>query len=145
MTKAHRERDGDDSREDDRAAKHPSVRKRVEPTERLGLPTHFYKIIAHEQDNGFVAVLAILLPHTDDEMPKSSSFDEKIEWLTDHITTVDAVEKVTGCDFFPDMEDAKESTEDRAALGDCSLRAPTDPYVGALSHQLLRSRVRCVT
>jgi len=82
---------------------------RVEPTDRLGLPTHFYKIVVHEQDNGFVASLAILLPHTDNEMPKSSSFDEKTEWLADHITSIDAIEKVTGYDFFPAMDDTKEA------------------------------------
>lgn len=87
---------------------------RVRPLNQLGIPTHFYKIVLHERRSGYIDAIAILLPHTDDEMPKDARKWEKLEWLEAHITSIDEIEAVSGYDFFPDMPDAQQVAVERS-------------------------------
>jgi endonuclease G len=92
----------------------PSVVKRVRPTDRVGIPTHFYKIVLHEKPNGAIDAIAILLPHTDDEVPKSMPIDKKLAYLQEHIVSIDAIESLTGYDFFPNMPAIKQQAVERS-------------------------------
>lgn len=87
---------------------------RVRPLNQIGLPTHFYKIILHKRPNGYIDSIAILLPHTDDEMPKSSKKWEKLAWLERHITSIDEIEAVSGYDFFPSMPEPQQVAVERS-------------------------------
>lgn len=71
---------------------------------RVAVPTHFYKILVHERPNGFMEVLTILLPNKDESVP----FQDSPQYFKDHIVKIDDIEKVTGYDFFTELEDRKE-------------------------------------
>jgi endonuclease G len=88
--------------------------KRVEPRKKVGIPTHFYKIVLHERPNGFVDSIAILLPHTDNEVPKSLSQPEKLAYLQDHIVSINQIQDLTGYNFFPDMPATKQKAVERS-------------------------------
>ncbi|WP_299496263.1 DNA/RNA non-specific endonuclease [uncultured Shewanella sp.] len=60
------------------------------------IPTHFYKVIL---DPYFNDAIAFILPH------ESISSSE----LANYITTVDAVEALTGLDFFSELDDSIEN------------------------------------
>lgn len=81
----------------------------VSPTNRVGIPTAFYKIILHVRPSGFIDTISILLPHTDENIGATNSY------LSSHIVTIDEIEGLTGIDFFPglpdDLETATESFE----------------------------------
>jgi endonuclease G, mitochondrial len=91
-----------------------SAAERVKPTDKVAIPTHFYKIVLHERPNGFIDSIAILLPHTDDEVPTSLSQPEKLAYLQDHIVSIDQVEAVTSYDFFPEMPAIKQKAVERS-------------------------------
>ena len=91
-----------------------SAAKRVKPTDKVAIPTHFYKIVLHERPNGFVDSIAILLPHTDNEVPTNLSPPAKLAYLQDHIVSIDQIETVTGYDFFPDMPAVKQKAVERS-------------------------------
>ena len=88
--------------------------KRVRPTNQLAIPTHFYKIVLHERPNGFIDAIAILLPHTDDEVPRNMPLEEKLAYLQEHIVSIDAIEALTGYDFFPDMPAIRQQAVERS-------------------------------
>lgn len=100
---------------DGNGARDPATNaKRVEPRKKVGIPTHFYKIVLHERPNGFVDSIAILLPHTDNQVPKSLSQPEKLAYLQDHIVSIDQIEDLTGYNFFPDMPATKQKAVERS-------------------------------
>lgn len=88
--------------------------KRVWPLKNIGVPTHFYKIVLHERSSGFIEPIAVLLPHTDDEFPMDREAWEELEWIEDHIVSIDEIEAVAGYDFFPDLPDSQERAVERA-------------------------------
>lgn len=75
----------------------------VSPTNRVGIPTHFYKIILHVRPSGFIDTISILLPHLDQNVGSTNTY------LRNHITTIDEIEQLTGIDFFPELPDARET------------------------------------
>ena len=70
---------------------------------RVGIPSHFYKIILHVRPSGFIDTISILLPHLDENVGSTNSY------LRNHITTIDEIERLTGIDFFPELPDARET------------------------------------
>ena len=68
---------------------------------RVAIPSHFYKIIHHTQPDGTIETLTILLPHNN-----QSHGSATVQMLTSSITTIDAIEARTGINFFPAYEQA---------------------------------------
>jgi endonuclease G len=68
--------------------------------QRVGVATHFYKILTRKDEDGNPEIMAILLPHDDIEEKKADA----PAYLEQHIVPVDDIEAVTGIDFFPSLE-----------------------------------------
>jgi endonuclease G len=62
--------------------------------EEVSVPNYFYKILLSKDGSRMVA---FLVPHTDSNKP-----------LYEFVTSVNAIEKMTGIDFFPQLDDAIE-------------------------------------
>lgn len=93
------DKDDDGTRDPDSSA------NRVSPLDRVGVPTHYYKIIVKKRAFKAPESIAILLPHNNLKLPNGQYRD----YLTSHITTIDEIEALTGIDFFPTLSAAKES------------------------------------
>ncbi len=65
--------------------------------EKVAVPKQFYKIIL-DYNEGDPKVLAFLMPHVNSKQP-----------LYNFVVSVDAVEELTGIDFFPELDDAIEA------------------------------------
>lgn len=75
----------------------------VDPTDRVAIPTHFYKIILHVRPSGFIDTISFILPHLDESVGSTNPY------LRDHIATIDEIEAVTGIDFFPELPNQRET------------------------------------
>ncbi|WP_296386249.1 DNA/RNA non-specific endonuclease [Winogradskyella sp.] len=65
--------------------------------EEVAVPNQFYKVIL-DNTNGKIKVLAFLMKHKDSDLP-----------LYEFVVSVDEVEKLTGIDFFPELENTIEN------------------------------------
>ncbi|WP_430411670.1 DNA/RNA non-specific endonuclease [Kordia sp.] len=65
--------------------------------EEVAIPNYFYKILL-DNTGGQTKMIAFLMPHKDIDKP-----------LYEFVVSVDEVERRTGIDFFPELEDAKEN------------------------------------
>jgi endonuclease G len=97
VTGAVFDKNSDGKRDDDDAV------SRVSPVKRVGIPTHFYKIILHVRPDGSVDTITILLPNVNKAAGATDPF------LAKHITTIDAVEGLTGINFFPQIPKDKQA------------------------------------
>ncbi len=107
ITGAVFDRDSNGQRDDDATA------ERVDPRDRVAIPTHFYKIILHERPNGFIESMTFLLRHVDDTPTGAVPSDR---FLNDHLTTIDEIEALTGIDFLVGLRSenpAKEAAVER--------------------------------
>ena len=95
------DRDGDGRRDPDRAAQ----RMTTNGGARVGIPTHFFKIVAYPGASGQVETIAFLLPHnrTRPAGPAIATY------LTAHITDIATIERLTGLDLFPNAARINES------------------------------------
>lgn len=75
----------------------------VTSTNRVAIPTHFYKIILHVRPSGFIDTISFILPHLDESVGATNPY------LRDHISTIDEIEAVTGIDFFSELPDSRET------------------------------------
>lgn len=75
----------------------------MSPTDRVAVPTHFFKIILHVRPSGFIDTISILLPHMDENVGSTNTY------LFNHITKIDEIEALTGIDFFPELPDQRET------------------------------------
>lgn len=66
-------------------------------SERVAVPNQFYKVLI-DVNSGEVKMIAFLMPHKNSNKP-----------LYDFVVSVDSIEKLTGIDFFPQLEDALEN------------------------------------
>lgn len=66
-------------------------------SEKVTVPGSFYKII-YDRTGSEVRMLAFLMDHKESKEP-----------LYKFVTTVDKIEKLTGIDFFPELEDSQEN------------------------------------
>ncbi|WP_298903686.1 DNA/RNA non-specific endonuclease [uncultured Psychroserpens sp.] len=64
--------------------------------EDVSVPNQFYKLLI-DNNTGKTKVIAFLMPHEDSNKP-----------LYEYVVSVDTVEKLTGIDFFPELDDAIE-------------------------------------
>jgi len=78
---------------------------RMAPFNNVAVPTHFYKVVLHQRDDGFIESVAVLVPNVDVSMNKA----ERLAFLNDHRVSVDEIETVSGYDLFPDLPDAVEA------------------------------------
>lgn len=99
VTGAVFDRDGDGQRDADSAA------ERMAPFNRVAVPTHFYKVVLHQREDGFIESLAVLLPHEDLSRNKA----EQLQWLNDHRVSIDTIEAVAGYDLFSGLADPVEA------------------------------------
>lgn len=65
--------------------------------ENVSVPNYFYKILL-DNSNGEYKTIAFLLPHSDSEKP-----------INKFVVSIDQIEKMTGIDFFPKLENALEN------------------------------------
>ena len=65
--------------------------------EHVAVPKQFYKIIL-DNTNGRIKMIAFLIPHEQSSKP-----------LYSFVVSVDSIEKLTGIDFFPELEDSVEN------------------------------------
>lgn len=65
-------------------------------SEKVAVPNQFYKILL-DSNQGKVKMIAFLIPHKDSNRP-----------LYEFVVSVDSIEKLTGIDFFPELEDNLE-------------------------------------
>lgn len=108
--------DGDGVRDRD----HDSVRMRSRSGQaNVAVPSAYFKIFAQEGSDGRLRTLTILLPHDQTDVDGQAAVD----YLRAHITTIDAVERLTGTDLFP--EATAGLAEDRALwdVTDASFRS----------------------
>lgn len=97
------DRDGNGARDPDSAAQRMLSRN---GSARVAIPSAFYKIITVRRPDGSLATLSIMMPH-DEANPDGPA---ALQYLRDHITTVAAIEAVTGLDLFPTGSNLGEST-----------------------------------
>jgi DNA/RNA endonuclease G (NUC1) len=95
------DRDGDGRRDPDGAAR----RMTTNGGTRVGIPTHFFKIIAYQGVGGQVETIAFLLPHAATR-PRGAAIPA---YLSAHITDIATIERLTGLDLFPDAAGINES------------------------------------
>jgi endonuclease G, mitochondrial len=77
---------------------------RVAPRNRVAVATHFYKIILKRRPNGIMDTISILLPHNN----ISHSEQAAAGYLNSKIVSIDEIEKMTGINFFPEMESNRQ-------------------------------------
>ena len=65
--------------------------------EDVSVPNQFYKILI-DNNTGKTKMIAFLMPHTESNKP-----------LYEFVVSVDTIEKLTGIDFFPELNDAIEN------------------------------------
>lgn len=65
-------------------------------TEQVAVPNQFYKVLI-DVNSGQPKMIAFLMPHKDSKRP-----------LYEFVVSVDSIEKLTGIDFFPELDDTIE-------------------------------------
>lgn len=65
--------------------------------EKVAVPNQFYKVLI-DTSSGKVKMIAFLIPHKNSNKP-----------LYEFVVSVDSIEKLTGIDFFPQLEDSLEN------------------------------------
>jgi DNA/RNA endonuclease G (NUC1) len=87
------DRNGDEARDADDAALRMKSRNKKE---RVAVPSHLYKILVHQNENGAVETLSVMLQN----LPKKIPVKDSRQYLEDHITSIAHIEKTTGLSFF---------------------------------------------
>lgn len=75
----------------------------MKPTKRVGVSSHYYRIIVRD-DDGTLQALAFLLPHWKTGRPPGPKEKPEVV-LTQHLTSIQEIRLRTGVDLFPDLED----------------------------------------
>jgi DNA/RNA endonuclease G (NUC1) len=96
------DRDGDGLRDPDGAASHMATNGGG----RVGIPTHFFKIVAYRGTGGQVETVAFLMPHVATRPRGAAAI---AAYLTAHITDIATIERLTGLDLFPGAARINES------------------------------------
>ena len=65
--------------------------------EHVAVPNQFYKILI-DNNTGKTKMIALLMPHKESNKP-----------LYEFVVSVDTIEKLTGIDFFPQLDDKTEN------------------------------------
>lgn len=91
------DQDGDGARDADEIA------LRIEEGVNVRVPTHFFKIILNERQDGFIESMTYLLPHTRRSVGASK------QYIKDKMVSIDKIEELTGYDFLSELPDDKEA------------------------------------
>lgn len=91
--------DGDGRRDGDSDA------RRVNPTRRVAIATHFYKIVVRKPTSIKPEAIAILLPHDNEK----HSGAKALPYLAQHITSIKEIDSLTGVVFFPEFSSTKRT------------------------------------
>lgn len=97
------DRDGNGVRDSDSSARRMRSRN---GGERVAIPSAFYKIVAYRSPDGSLATLSVMMPHNEANPDGPAA----LRYLQAHVTTVAAIEGLTGLDLFPGASDLGEST-----------------------------------
>jgi endonuclease G, mitochondrial len=97
------DRDGNGVRDSDASAQRMLSRN---GNQRVAVPSAFYKIVTLRRPDGSLATLSIMMPHN----TANPNGPAALQYLRDHVTTVAAIERVTGLDLFPSETNLGEST-----------------------------------
>lgn len=79
-----------------------------QPTKRVAVPSHYYKILIREREKGELETLAVLLPHVRKDPPDFNQF------LETHSVSVREIRERTGVDFFSALPSAKREALEAA-------------------------------
>lgn len=71
--------------------------------EKITVPNYFYKVLM-DRSGGTYKMIAFLIPHKESDKP-----------LYHYVVSVDKIEKMTGIDFFPNLQDDLENDLERKA------------------------------
>ncbi|MBI4990309.1 MAG: DNA/RNA non-specific endonuclease [Rhodocyclales bacterium] len=66
---------------------------------RVAVPSHFFKIVLHQQEDGTVEALAFLMPHDQTDV----AGDEAIQYLERNLKSIEDIEAVAGVKLFPEV------------------------------------------
>ena len=66
---------------------------------RVAVPSHFFKIVIHQKDDGAVDALAFLMPHDQTDIAAS----EAIQYLEGNLKSIEDIEAVAGVRLFPEV------------------------------------------
>ncbi len=94
--------------DDDR---HPDTLAEVhwkQPTKRVAIPSHYFKIVVHERPGGGLETLAVLLPHVQKDPPDFDAF------LQEHLVSIQEIRERTGVEFFLALPGAQRKTLEAA-------------------------------
>ncbi len=92
------DKNGDQKRDPDNEA------DLVEPRKKVSIPTHFYKIVVRKKQDGKLEAIALTLPHT----KQAITSNQTKTYLTSKIVSIRDIEKVTGINFFPDLNQQEQ-------------------------------------
>lgn len=81
---------------------------------RVAVPSHFYKIVIHQQDDGTIEALAFLMPHGQADV----AGDEAIQYLERNLKSIEDIETVARVRLFPAVEGRYPSKATRLWLFD---------------------------
>ena len=101
------DRDNDGKRDPDSSAKRM---KSNNGKSRVAIPSHFYKIVMHQKDDGTLESIAFLLPHDQTDLDGDPAF----QYLEKNIYSIEEIEAVAGLKFFPKV--AQERPEAAVAV-----------------------------
>jgi DNA/RNA endonuclease G (NUC1) len=76
---------------------------RMKPSGRVAVPSHFYKIVLHIRTDGKLDTISFLLPHDTQTHPDRDGY------LNSKIVSIDAIEKLTGINFLPQMARSRQN------------------------------------
>lgn len=71
--------------------------KSLNGKERVAVPSHFFTIVIHQQEDGSVDALAFLMPHDLTDV----AGDEAIQYLERNLKSIEDIESVAGVKLFP--------------------------------------------
>lgn len=99
------DRDGTPGREPD----HQALRMvNHNAAERVAVPSHFYKILLHEQSDGSIDTISFLLPHVATKLPTSGSSQR--QHFETNIVSISEIEQVTGNRFLAELYQSGPTT-----------------------------------
>jgi len=84
----------------------------TKPMKRVGVPSHFYKVLLRQTAGGDFEVLAVMLPNQRQGLRKTDEF------IREHLVSVQDIRQRTGLDLFPKMEPSRKERLERAVASD---------------------------
>jgi hypothetical protein len=81
------------------------------------VPTHFFKIVIRETQDGGVEALTVLLPHWRDGRPPGPLKSAETV-LHEHLVSIKEVQELTGLDLLPFMETGLRERLERAVASE---------------------------